>query len=160
MKCARIREMLSNDIDNALSEGERQIVAEHLKICSECREFIEKMKAMNAELVRLEPMTVPENFSRKVIESLTIKQPVKIVQWSAFWIFKNAAAFGTVAGVVLLSLFIGNSIGKFLYKDILSGRSSHYYRNLKTYGIAESRVNTGGISYVVYDMVKQEVHND
>jgi len=160
MKCVKIREFLSNDIDHTLHEEEWEIVAGHLKVCSECREFYEDMKAMDAELDRLEPMAVPEKFSRKVIESLTIKHPVKKVQWSAFWIFKNAAAFGAVAGVVLLSLFIGYSIGKVLYKEILSDRSRHFDKNPKTYGIAESRVNTGGISYVVYDNVNQEVRND
>jgi len=160
MKCAKIREMLSNSIDNELSESERQIVAEHLKICTECRELYEKMKVLDEALTEPDPVAVLENFSCRAIRKLSMKQSAKVVRWSEFWKLRNAAAYGAVAGVVLLSLFLGNCIGKFLYKEILSGRSHHYYKNPKIYGLAESRVNTDGISYVVYDKVNKEVHND
>jgi len=160
MKCAKIREMFSNGIDNELSESELQFVGEHLKVCFECRELYEKMKALDAAMAELDPVAVPENFSRRAIRKLSMKQSAKVVRWSEFWKLRNAAAYGAVAGVVLLSLFLGNCIGKFLYKEILSGRSHHYYKNPKIYGIAESRVNTDGISYVVYDKVNKEVHND
>jgi anti-sigma factor RsiW len=160
MKCTRIRELLSNNLDNELSENELQVVSEHLKVCSECREFFEKIKTIDAEITRLEPRVVPENFSRKVIESLNKKQSEIIIQGSMFWKLKYAAAYGAVAGVVLLSLFFGNFIGRFLFKEFFSHRIHNYYQDPRINVIAESHVNKDGISYAVFEQTEQEVHND
>jgi len=160
MKCAKIREMLSNAIDNELPENERQIVADHLKICSECREFYEKMKALDAVLDVTETMALPENFSRRVINKLTMKEPARVIRWLESWKLRNTSAYATVAGIVLLSLLFGNYIGKFLYREIRSSRSHGNDRNSRMNGIAETRVNANGISCIVYDRINQEVHND
>ncbi len=160
MKCARIREMLSNAIDNELSESERQFVTEHLKVCSECREFYGELKAMDTELERMEAISAPENFSRQVILALNKKRSEKIVQGSVIWKLKYAAAYGAVAGVVLLSLFFGNFIGRFLFKEFFGHRIHNYYQDPKINGIAESHVNKDDISYAVYEQTDQEVHHD
>jgi hypothetical protein len=152
--------MLSNDIDNALSEGERQMVAGHLKICSECREFYGKIKTLDTVLDRLESMAVPEYFSRRVIQELRKKKPINIIKWSEFWKFKNAPAYAGVVGIILLSLLFGNYIGKSLYKEIFGDRLRSYYKNSNICGIEESRVQTDSMCYVVYDKIKREVHND
>ncbi len=161
MKCARIRELISNSIDNELNEIERQTVDEHIKVCSACREFYQELKSLDSELDGIEPVFAAENFSRRVIKSLNQQHNELTVPSSVFENLRNWVAYGAVAGVVVLSLFIGNYIGKYLYKQMISGgiRSFHQ-KNLKMFGIAENRVNPDGISYIIYNQIEQEVHND
>ncbi len=160
MKCAKMQEMLSNAIDNELPENERQIVADHLKVCSECREFYQELKSLDSELDGLEPVFAAENFSRRVIKRLNQQQKKLTVPSSVFENLRNWVAYGAVAGVILLSLFIGNYIGKYLFRGFFGHRINNYYQDPRINGIAESHVNIDDVGYAVYERSEPEVRND
>jgi len=70
MKCAGIKEILSQYIDGMLGDRERAALEEHLSTCENCREELDSLRALVQELGALEPVKAPADFLGKIHERL------------------------------------------------------------------------------------------
>jgi hypothetical protein len=112
MECQDIREHLSGYIDNALDQGERDIVEKHIADCSACREELDSLKALVKEISSVKPVKPPEDFlfqihrrmdpgfslasiARKLFAPLRVKIPMH---------------FAATVAVCVLVIFIVNTL--------------------------------------------------
>lgn len=70
MNCERIRELLSEYIDNALDAQAKSSVEEHLKECRRCPEELASLKAYREKMGSLKDIKAPEGFLKAVHERL------------------------------------------------------------------------------------------
>jgi predicted anti-sigma-YlaC factor YlaD len=62
MKCSSIQRKLSAFLDNELSEKDRLYILEHLKLCSCCKEKLERLSQVSDSLDLLEEIEIPSYF--------------------------------------------------------------------------------------------------
>jgi hypothetical protein len=152
--------MLSNDIDDALSESDRQILANHLKTCNRCRKEHATFVKLSESMSRLDAVQVPADFSRRVIQKITIFKHPAVITMPFIFKLRSIATPIAVAGVILLSLVFGNYIGKSLYKEILGGRVHRQIKNIETFGIDDNHAFVDSMCYVLYNRIKPEAKNE
>jgi hypothetical protein len=70
MKCAEIKELLSEYMDGILDAQKKALVEEHLTACKVCSEEFGSLKAYVKELRSLKRVEAPEDFLQKVHERL------------------------------------------------------------------------------------------
>jgi len=70
MECGKIQENLSGYLDDILDAQTRNLVEDHIAVCTECRDIYESMKEMVTEIEALEPVSAPDDFLKKVHERI------------------------------------------------------------------------------------------
>jgi hypothetical protein len=68
--CQKIRELLSDYVDGVLDDETRDLVDQHLLVCTACREEMESMQSLVEELKSLEPVQAPEDFLDQLHERM------------------------------------------------------------------------------------------
>jgi hypothetical protein len=71
MDCPRIRELLSQYIDDALDGPTKKTVREHLSLCKACQAELTSLKTLVGELRSLEPIKAPDDFLEGVRERIS-----------------------------------------------------------------------------------------
>src|SRR5437763_1242770 len=115
MKCSDCQDLLSEYIDNELSEIRHAGVRSHLKNCSECNllyEDLNQIVYVSRDLPSLAPQNELWAKLEAEIKSLTSQKPAKRQQgsWEKFWTYRLQLNFsmpqlaGGVLGVLILAL--------------------------------------------------------
>ncbi|NIQ39786.1 MAG: hypothetical protein GTN81_14540 [Proteobacteria bacterium] len=110
MECAKIKELLSEYIDDVLDEKEKTLVDNHLSRCDDCKAELVSLKAVVGELGSLESVRAPEDFLDRLHERLeptftfgklmrVLFVPIRI---------KVPLEFATVAALAILIFYVSN----------------------------------------------------
>lgn len=75
MSCKTIKKMLSEYLDNALDEKNRELVASHLASCDECQEAFKALEKLSSHLKKLPHQKAPGDFLN------TLHQKMRPVPW-------------------------------------------------------------------------------
>jgi len=70
MECAKIRDLLSEYIDDALDAQTKALIDAHLRACPKCHEELASLKTLIRELGSLESLKAPDDFLEKLHERL------------------------------------------------------------------------------------------
>ena len=70
MECAKIKELLSEYIDNVLDAKAKAAVEEHLKSCSDCSKELASLKAYISDMGILKDAKAPDGFLKSVHERI------------------------------------------------------------------------------------------
>ncbi len=66
MNCRKVKKLLSPYLDNQLSKKERQLVKEHLNICSKCQQELRELRNLVAALKKMDSYPAPKEIMAKV----------------------------------------------------------------------------------------------
>lgn len=114
MKCSKIKKRLSAYLDGELSEQERCIISEHLKLCQECKAELAAMSSVSDALKILEGFETPPFFMTRLRQAVKEQEkPVPFLQR-----IKGLVVSAATAVAVIASLFIGNQAGRTIYQSI------------------------------------------
>ena len=100
MNCDEISQLLSARLDGELTEEETAALEAHLAACPECRALSQQLEALRGAFSRLEDVSAPEGFARRVMEQISpeAEQPKVIPLFRRRWV---KAAMGAAACLVL-----------------------------------------------------------
>ena len=96
MTCEEAAELLSAQLDGALTAEEKQALAHHLQGCPACRAVSEELRAIHLAFETLEPIPAPEHLAGDVMAELEGAKVVPLFRRPAF-----KAAAGLAACLVL-----------------------------------------------------------
>lgn len=131
------KEQLSAYVDKELAENERQLIAEHLEICDECRREYDAILHASQLAATLPKADAPQNTWLSIEDALDKKNDGQfglIPQRSSFT-FRNAFAFATAAIVVTL-------IGVGIYVVVLNDGFTYHASTPNQNGSATSLINS------------------
>jgi anti-sigma factor RsiW len=107
MNCKKIKNLLQLYIDDALTFGEKQLVKEHLEVCSACRTELKSLSASVKLIKSLPEVSTPPNFTENLMAKISheeiqiqstwmdrLKKQVTIPQFS--FRFAGAAAITAI----------------------------------------------------------------
>ena len=80
MKCENIQFNLPIYFDNALSDGERKIIDEHLPACPLCRQKLSEHRELRNEMRMMKPTSMPENILSMVRNAVDSEINAPIIQ--------------------------------------------------------------------------------
>ncbi|HEX7320054.1 MAG TPA: anti-sigma factor [bacterium] len=146
MKCSKIQKKLSNYLDNALPDNEKDVIADHLLTCATCQAEFSTLKKLHNTLGLLDDMPVPDEFSAKLIGKIkTLEKNREITM--PFSVFGRTIMAAACVAVILLSILFGNHIGRTLYKETTGKRLPH---NTRVIEIFETQASIELANYLNY----------
>ena len=69
MPCQELVELLTDYLEGALSQVDRERFEEHLKSCRHCRTYVEQMRQTIRALGRLPEASIPEKAKAELLEA-------------------------------------------------------------------------------------------
>lgn len=114
MKCDKFIELISNYIENDITEEEKVAFKAHLEICKECKEEFESVKNALQVLSSIEEEEIPEGFKKDIHNRLLLESErinknklfkSKIVSFTK----RGGAIAATIAVGIFTIFFINNS---------------------------------------------------
>lgn len=84
MECAKIRDFLSEYIDDSLDAQTKALIDEHLLACPICKEELHSMKAMVKRLGSIEPVKAPDDFLEQLHERMEPRVSLKKIMRTLF----------------------------------------------------------------------------
>jgi len=121
MKCSKIQIKLSNYLDNALPDNEKEEIANHLQTCPSCQEEFATLKKLQSTLGLLDDISAPDGFSSNLIGKIHEIER-KTESTMPYAVFGRTVMAAACTAVILLSIIFGNHIGKTLYKETAGKR--------------------------------------
>lgn len=121
MDCARVKNLLSGYIDQALDKKSKELVESHLLTCKACSEYLEEIKKALSEVKNFRRVLAPENFLEKVHQRIKEKSEFdKIV--SKFFVTPKLKISIEAAGV-LASVILVVAVFRFMHPE---GKPTYY----------------------------------
>lgn len=117
MRCAEANELLDEYLDGLLPENESKAVDLHMAECDSCKKECAELKDMADGFRSIAKMTVPVDFTYRVMDRVNNYGRNRIAEWFDF-VFTPRVVRWNVATVVSLVLLIGLSL-HFLQKGQL-----------------------------------------
>jgi anti-sigma factor RsiW len=103
MNHQKLQVLVSSYLDGEVSEKENSEVHEHLKVCSECREFVAHARLMRKEINALGEVKLPLSFTTRIAYSVEKKEE-QTMEWLGIEpLARNT--FILLAGFVVLLFF-------------------------------------------------------
>jgi anti-sigma factor RsiW len=117
MKCSHIEKLLSNYLDESVSEQEKAIIAEHLKACPACQREMEVLRRLGETLDLVGSPEASVNFKNKIISeirktAISVRPRVLFIRELPKW-----ALVGAMAVIILITALSGNYMGRILYQE-------------------------------------------
>ena len=150
MKCSQVQEKLSAYLDREISNEEKGRIDDHIKTCKICREELASLTELNSTLDTLESIEIPPYFRTRV------KQRIKDHASQIPVIERIRRIFFPLVttAVLVISLLVGNYIGRSLYQDIAESSIQESSEIAGTFGLGSlSEFPEGSLSDVFYDYV-------
>ena len=114
MKCSQIRKKLSAYLDDEVSERDKKVMSEHLKHCLECQKELSVLSNVVDSISALQGMKVPPFFMTHLRQRMREEaEPIPFLQKMRRFTMSAATAIA-----VVVSLLIGNQIGRTLYHSV------------------------------------------
>ena len=113
MKCSKVQKRLSAFQDGELSPQEQEIIREHLKSCSACRERYEEMEKVWQALGDLREITPEPGFYGQLVKK--INEPYETPSPEGFqWLFQFFSSPWAASTLLIAGILIGTVLGNFL----------------------------------------------
>jgi len=103
MKCPDFEKLIALDLERDLPERKGKAVAEHLKACRPCQEFLEKVKATQTLLKSLAQESVDDGVLQEVRQSVLKRLPAE-EERQGFPVWRYALGAGVTAVMVLAAI--------------------------------------------------------
>lgn len=110
MECSRIREYLSDYLDDGLDAETRQIVDGHVRECPNCRGDLAALQATIRELRDLPRVAAPPDFLERIHERLDAHSPLKRLSRALFYPFRIKVPL-QLAGAAAMAVLIFSLVG-------------------------------------------------
>jgi len=115
MKCKEVKKLLSAYLDDELSMNKRQLVEEHLKVCSDCALEFASFQSVDRLTTSLIPEEPPEEYweeyssrlLRRVAPKVERKAGFSLRDWWLSILMRTEFRVATAAAGVVLILLIG-----------------------------------------------------
>jgi predicted anti-sigma-YlaC factor YlaD len=122
MKCSKIQRLLSNYVDGSVSEDEKRLIEDHLKICIICQRELAAYHKLRRTLDTEEGVPVSDNFEGRVLKKIRgygipLRSNIPLHRHLQKWKYA-----GAVIAILALTIFCGNYVGKTLYKEYSKAR--------------------------------------
>ena len=117
MKCSSIKKLLSNYVDESVSDKEKDVIAEHLKTCPACQQEMAVLQRLGETLDLVGSPEATVSFKNKVINeiqktSIPIRPRVPFFRKLPKWALVSA-----IAVIILIAVLSGNYMGRILYQE-------------------------------------------
>jgi anti-sigma factor RsiW len=109
MRCKQARQMISQYIDEALGQDEKNAFALHIRDCAACREELEETRAVYRMFASAEKFSAPFGFATRVLANLEEQEGAR--SWSLLGLrtfFLRAAQVGFALVVMTIGILSGN----------------------------------------------------
>jgi hypothetical protein len=110
MECSRIREYLSDYLDDGLDAETRQIVDGHVRECPKCRRDLAALQATIRELRDLPRVAAPPDFLERIHERLDAHSPLKRLGRALFYPFRIKVPL-QLAGAAAMAVLVFSLVG-------------------------------------------------
>jgi anti-sigma factor RsiW len=151
MNCSQVQKRLSAYIDGEITEKERILISKHLGSCPSCTEELNAIKALGTVMNDLDHITVPAYFRAHVKQRIKDQgsRPLPIIE-----IIRRAVFPVTTTAALIISILIGNFIGKTLYRDVAEIPAQEDSEIAGTFGLTSmNEFPEGSLSNVYYEYV-------
>lgn len=150
MKCYKIKKRLSAYLDGEITEEERKIISEHLAGCEKCHEELAAFSKVQDSLRVLRGMDVPSYFMTRLRQQLREEtQPLPFLER-----IRSVVISAGTAVAIIVSLFIGNQVGRTLYQSIAAGTTLQTTETTNIFGSnAFEEFPDGSLSDIYNDLV-------
>lgn len=116
MKCSQVKKKLTAYLDGEVSEKEQQIISEHMKSCTACRQELEALAAVSRTLDEVVDVEVTPYFrvhltTRLRDEKADEKKPFSFLEW-----IRRATIPVAAAALFLFSIVAGGQLGRTMYQ--------------------------------------------
>lgn len=98
--CEKFRNMICEYVDGSLSESDRELLTEHIKLCHDCKTELDMMKKTRACLTNMPVLPLPEGFNEAFRQNLT-KDEEKETKEKIVPFYKKWRTYTSVAAVIL-----------------------------------------------------------
>jgi len=126
MKCSKIRKKLSAHLDDEVPEPEKQVIAEHLRVCQKCQHELETLSNLCNDLSLVEKMEVPPYFFTRLKQRIADQgKTVPVLK-----MIRRFALPGFAVVLTLLALALGNTMARTIYQSVAGPESSTETANI------------------------------
>lgn len=137
-ECGEIVSEIEKYIDDELSDERKREIEEHIKACPACREELEFAKAIRTAISGIEPLPVPEDFNRRVIEAIGNTPPER--KKTGFAGLLGRRSMSAVAACLVIAAVLSLSEKNNLVDNVDIGADKEIavqYKNTVISGVAE-----------------------
>jgi len=155
MKCEHIEELLSAYLENELSGEQRQMVTDHLKVCSDCQELLSLIQEVSSSLTTFPEVEISPELRSQLRTIPEKKQRFKL--YLDFLIRPALQPFMAAATVLLtvVSFYAFNPNRADINKEVERQFHSGYQKVGQLYARAESLTNSlAGQKDILIDTLK------
>ncbi len=125
MSHKEIQLLMSSYLDDEINDSEEPIVLEHLRICSECQQFIKAAKEIREDLRALDEVDLPYTFAAHLAHSVERREE-HVMAWLGIEPLARNTFFALAIIVFVIFIFTSftNSSSGFTGDQLLSGYST------------------------------------
>jgi predicted anti-sigma-YlaC factor YlaD len=117
MKCSHIQKLLSDYLDESVSDKEKAVIAEHLKTCPACQQEMAVLQRLGETLDLVGSPEATVSFKNKVINEIQ-KTAIHVRPRMPFFRkLPKWALVGTTAVIIVITALSGNHMGRILYQE-------------------------------------------
>jgi anti-sigma factor RsiW len=124
MKCSRVREMISQYVDDELSPNEKVVFISHIQRCPGCKDELEEIQGVHRLFASAQTYAAPPGFATKVMAHL---EEIEETSFSRLWHFLTGRTFflRTVeVALAMVIMLIGVMSGNLLVADRTPARQT------------------------------------
>ena len=115
MNCSEIQKLLSNYLDESITDNIKEIIDNHLKTCPACRHELEILHKLSATLDMVDDIQSGDDFEKRVIKQINMAEGARQDRPYLFSPFKRWALITAAAVTIIIIVFFGNRAGCKLY---------------------------------------------
>jgi anti-sigma factor RsiW len=131
MKCSQVRRKLSAYLDGEVSERDKKEIDGHLQQCKGCQEELAALSGVSDSLGIMAGMEPPSYFMTRVRQCIREEvKPRPFLGKVRSIVFSAATAFA-----VVVSLLIGNQVGRILYQSVAATGESQTAETTDVFGL-------------------------
>jgi anti-sigma factor RsiW len=157
MNCAEILKRLSAYADDEVTDEEKCVIAEHLKVCTQCQIELERLQQVAQSLDAVEDVDTPPYFIVHLKQKLADQQSegrigLSVVKW-----IKRVTVPAFAAVCIIAALITGSTLGKILYRTQVESIGEQETRVARFLGISSlDEVTQGPVASSLEDLLVLE----
>ncbi len=117
MKCSQVKKKLTAYLDGEVSEKEQEIISEHVKSCTACRQELDALRTVSRTLDEIVDVEVTPYFRAHLKTRLRDEKagggkPFSFLEW-----IRRATIPVAAAALFLFSIVAGGQLGRLIYQQ-------------------------------------------
>lgn len=116
MECSQIRRRLSAFLDGEVSEGERNCVLDHLRLCGSCQRELEELSQVLVSLDLMEETQASPHCMVRLRQKIAEQESKPAFRFSFMERIGRVAVPAAATAVIIVSILFGNHLGRQIYQ--------------------------------------------